>query len=70
MTYREAVKDFRQLNGKLYEDQVDYWTAQAAWAGYTDTLCKDGWITQKQYDTWKTPFRYGKRLSVERRYSR
>jgi len=27
-----------------------------AWNDYTDMLCKDGQITQRQYDTWTNPF--------------
>lgn len=27
-----------------------------AWNNYTDALCKDGDITQFQYDTWTNPF--------------
>jgi hypothetical protein len=28
-----------------------------AWNNYTDMLCKDGQITQKQYDTWIGPIK-------------
>jgi hypothetical protein len=27
-----------------------------AWNNYTDRLCKEGRITQRQYDTWLNPF--------------
>ncbi len=27
-----------------------------AWNNYTDALCKNGVITQFQYDTWTNPF--------------
>ena len=62
MTYREAVRLFKIHNRKLFNDRVDYWTGQEVWSAYTDGLCKDGVITQRQYDTWSTPFPYGKRL--------
>lgn len=62
MTYREAVRNFKIYNAKLYNDCVDYWIGQLCWSSYTDMLCKDGIITQKQYNTWSTPFPYGKRL--------
>lgn len=62
MTYREAVKQFKQQYIQLWENEVDYWTAQLAWSEYTDSLCKAGIITQKQWDNWGNPFPYGKRL--------
>lgn len=62
MTYDQAVKEFKHIAINLYLKNVDYWTAQEAWAAYVDGLCKDGQITQKQYDTWETPFPYGKHL--------
>lgn len=69
MTYQEAVKEFRYLAEELYVKQVDYWTAQLAWAGYVDSLCKEGRITERQYMTWETPFKYGKRLKMRKVYS-
>ena len=41
-----------------------YWTYRAsdkvalreAWNNYTDSLCKDGLITERQYETWSNPF--------------
>ena len=62
MTYREAVRNFKIYNAKLFNSHADYWTGQLCWSSYTDCLCKDGQITQKQYDTWPTPFPYGKHL--------
>lgn len=66
MTYREAVRQFKIQNRKLFNNHTDYWTGQLCWSTYTDMLCKDGIITQKQYDTWATPFPYGKRLRPTR----
>lgn len=66
MTYREAVKIFKATYVDLWEEQVDYWTAQECWANFTDILCKDGTITEKQYMNWETPFPYGKRLPKPR----
>lgn len=62
MTYNSAVREFEHSNRNLYFERVDYWTAQYAWSIFADNLCKVGVITQKQYDTWETPFPYGKRL--------
>lgn len=70
MTYQQAVREFRETNSDLYENEVDYWIAQQAWAFYTDALCKAGQITERQYNTWATPFTYGKPLKVTKRYSR
>ena len=64
MNYRRAVKEFQQQNIGLYLREVDYWRAQEAWSIYTDMLCKEGKITPKQYNTWRTPFEFGKRLSL------
>ena len=69
MTYRQAVKQFREEFHYLYEEHADYWKAHEAWSGFTDMLCKNGDITQKQYDTWSTPFPYGKRLGVRYVYT-
>ena len=63
MQYREAVKIFKtEIARELFEKHVDYWTGQLAWSTWIDGLCKDGVITQKQWNNWKTPFRYGKNL--------
>lgn len=70
MTYKQAVEDFKETYSDLYERQVDYWTAQLAWSNYVDNLRKDGFITEKQWNNWGTPFAYGKRLSVRKVYSR
>lgn len=70
MTYKEAVKIFRETYSDLYEKGVDYWTALECWENFTDVLCKNGDITQKQFNTWETPFTYGKRLFVKKVYSR
>ena len=64
MTYRQAVMDFKEAYNDLYEKCVDYWTAQMAWSCYVDNLCRNGNITQKQYQTWATPFPYGKSLKA------
>lgn len=62
MTKAQAVKEFKWQFYQLYVDRVDYWAAQEQWAAYTDALCKNGTITQHQWDTWSTPFPYGKHL--------
>ena len=62
MRYEIAVRDFETIYMNLYLNKVDYWIAQEAWERYKDELCKNEEITQKEYDTWKTPFPYGKNL--------
>lgn len=63
MTKAEATREFKMLYINLFLEQVDYWSAQEAWAYYTDALCKMGRITQKQYNNWSTPFKEGKHLN-------
>lgn len=62
MTYEQAVREFKSSHAK---GKYDYWTAQLEWSIYTDGLCKDGIITQKQYETWSTPFIYGKHVTFK-----
>lgn len=62
MRYEIAVRDFKTIYMHLYLKRVDYWKAYEAWSSYVDGLCKNGEITQKQYNEWKTPFPYGKSL--------
>lgn len=64
MTYIKAVADFKRVYKDLWENHADYWTAFEAWSTYIDSLCKDRQITQKQCNTWSTPFPYGIRLGV------
>lgn len=67
MTKEQAVREFKESHEDLYIRKVDYWTAQLAWSCYMDNLCRDGWITLKQYETWGNPFKYGKRLRPTRK---
>ena len=62
MRYENAVEDFKEYF--LHPGEYDYWTAQLMWSDYVDSLCKDGQITQRQFDNWATPFPYGKRIIV------
>lgn len=66
MTYRQVIKEFQTEYRNLYEQEVDYWTAQLAWSAFVDSLCKEGVVTQKQWETWETPFPYGKHLRKPR----
>lgn len=62
MTKEEAQKYFERYY--LKEGEYDYWTVQEMWSAYVDGLCKEGEITQKQYDTWTTPYSYGRTIKV------
>ena len=65
MTYKDAVNEFKSYHLEL--GVYDYWTIEEMWSAYIDGLCKGGEITQKQYDTWATPFEYGKPVTVYKR---
>ena len=47
--------------------RYDYWSIEQAWASFTDALCKDGKITEKQWNNWLTPFKYGRTVVIRRR---
>lgn len=62
LTKREAVSIFKeQLRERVASG---HWTYRAgdvpahrkAWNNFTDSLCKDGIITEKQYETWTNPY--------------
>ena len=55
MTKVEAVKLFRDIvNVRDYKD--DKIALREEWNSYVDMLCNDGYITEKQCDTWVSPF--------------
>ena len=64
MTKQQA---FQIFTSEYYGDKYnlkravanDYYTVQLEWSCFTDTLCRDGEITLKQYSTWLTPFKKG-----------
>lgn len=59
MTKKEAVAEFKadilphviKQYGKNDKPAIEQ-----AWNDWTDALCKNGRITQHQYDTWVHPF--------------
>ena len=60
MTKAEAVKLFRFIY-KVKAIQLGYRRGdevakRTEWNDYTDALCKDGLITQKQRKNWDQPF--------------
>lgn len=57
MTKVQAFKEFKQT----YIDfkaavKKDYIAVKEEWHRHTDNLCKDGRITDKQYNNWSNPF--------------
>ena len=55
MTKKTALDIFRSelQNFPLRNDKV---AIREAWGIFTDRLCKDRFITMKQYETWTSPF--------------
>ena len=42
------------LQNPLLKDDVI--AKREEWNNFTDALCKEGYITEKQYETWTNPF--------------
>ena len=53
MTKKEALQEFRSCDCVVRGDRIA--TAEN-WNNYTDFLCKDRQITDKQYNNWTNPF--------------
>ena len=56
MTKAEAVKMFRELYKRWGGRRNDPISKRTEWNDWTDSLCKDGLITQKQNENWGQPF--------------
>ena len=60
MTKVQALSDFRYLWSEVIEMEPTYKGDVIAkreyWNNYTDDLCKNGDITDSQYDRWTNPF--------------
>ena len=57
MTKAEAIRDFRMLY-KTFGNyrRGDVVAKRTEWNDYTDALCKEGLITDNQYNNWGNPF--------------
>ena len=55
MTYADAVKDFMSLNPK-YKDEA-YGFVLQKWAMFKNGLICDRYITDREDETWKFPFK-------------
>tara|TARA_R100001460_G_scaffold57968_1_gene97776 strand:+ start:130 stop:381 length:252 start_codon:yes stop_codon:yes gene_type:complete len=53
MTKAQALKEFRQCDCVVRGDVI---ATRENWNNYTDFLCRDRQITDKQYNTWSNPF--------------
>lgn len=57
MTKQQALQQFRELmRASEYAFRGDAIAKREEWNNYTDSLCKDGEISQKQCDSWSNPF--------------
>jgi len=53
LTKKEALNQFRQFYKVSKTDSI---ANREAFHNFTDSLCKDGEITLKQYENWSNPF--------------
>lgn len=57
MTKPQAVADFQETFRPVMADlRRDRVALREEWSNYTDSLCKSGLITIRQYETWTSPF--------------
>ena len=62
MTKKTAETIFRdrlraaKAQGLWTYEASDKPALREAWNNFTDSLCKDGLITERQYETWANPF--------------
>ena len=56
MTKTEAVKMFRELYKRWGGRRAAPIAKRTEWNDWTDSLCKDGLITDNQYNNWGNPF--------------
>lgn len=59
MTKVEAVKLYKQENAVFIKNckaRKDSVMLRTDWNDWTDSLCKDGIITENQYNNWSNPF--------------
>jgi hypothetical protein len=59
MTKIEAVKLYKMENSEFIKEckaRKDRVMLRIAWNDWTDSLCKDGVITENQYNKWFNPF--------------
>lgn len=56
-TKAEIVREFKGAMATNLEIlKGDPIAKRELWFAWTDMLCKEGYITEKQYNTWASPF--------------
>ena len=58
-TKAAALQQFRynwKVSTKGTKWETDSVAKSEAWGCFTDQLCKEGYITLKQYESWSNPF--------------
>ena len=53
MTKQQALSEFRAIGGVIKGDVI---YTRENWNNFTDSLCKRGKISDRQYNTWSNPF--------------
>ena len=53
LTKKQTISSFLEVYSGPRGDKV--WK-RTAWLDYVDGLCKDGQVSQSQYDNWTNPF--------------
>ena len=53
--FKSWLNDVKEQGVWTYSEG-DKVALREAWNNYTDSLCKDGLITERQYETWSNPF--------------
>lgn len=57
MTKEQALHLFKEENPDIIKRyKHDRHAIKLAWDAFTDLLCKNGDISQSQYDKWSNPF--------------
>ena len=54
--FKEEMALAKSASGGWNYGEKDSIAKREAWNVYTDSLCKDGIITEHQYNTWANPF--------------
>ena len=60
LTKKDALREFKNVLNSDYvyyaKIRGDKVAMREFWNNFTDMLCKDGEITENQYNTWSNPF--------------
>lgn len=57
MTKTKAVQDFKEMFAETLKSlRGDTIAKNELWWDYADSLCKQGYITEVQYDSWSSPY--------------